>query len=205
MLPLSACPATMSSDMKTNVLPYKKSINCAGFSDEQIAMIWDFYVTKAIAGSASQQRKVSDYGLSKIPYDEMLKIAEVPDGCCNALLADKMPETLRLNDLLIVGEKGVPVEIDIDIPRIAYLIPYQIIDNGKPQAKNNCGKAEALLTHIRNSFAHGNTYFFDNGNVLLEDKNGSTITAMCLLRQQTLLDWIQLIDKSQKYYVLHDV
>lgn len=50
------------------------------------------------------------------------------------------------------------------------------------------------------------TYFFDNGNVLLEDKDQrGTITARIILRMQTLLDWITLIDREQRYYVLHEM
>ena len=48
--------------MQLNVYPYKKSIYEIGLPKEQEAMIWDFYVTKSIAGSSSQQRSLSDYG-----------------------------------------------------------------------------------------------------------------------------------------------
>lgn len=67
------------------------------------------------------------------------------------------------------------------------------------------GNAESILTHIRNAFAHGNTYFFENGNTLLEDKNRNIITARILLKLQTLLDWIGLIDKEQRFYILRDL
>ena len=57
-----------------------------------------------------------------------------------------------------------------------------------------------MFTHIRNAFAHGNTYFFENGNVLLEDKDGNKITARILIAVQTLVDWIRLIDKDSIIY-----
>lgn len=41
--------------MKQTIKQHKKSINESSFSDEQIAIIWDFYVTKAMAGSAAQR------------------------------------------------------------------------------------------------------------------------------------------------------
>ena len=84
------------------------------------------------------------------------------------------------------------------------LSPYTIADGESP--KGRVGEAESVLTHIRNSLAHGNTYFFENGNVLFEDKDmKGIITARIILKQQTLLDWISLIDKDQKFYILHSV
>lgn len=51
-----------------------------------------------------------------------------------------------------------------------------------------------LFRHIRNSFAHNNTYFFENGNLLLIDFDGKNkVSAMLLIRQQTLFDWMALI------------
>lgn len=49
-----------------------------------------------------------------------------------------------------------------------------------------------LFRHIRNSFSHANTYFFDNDYMLLEDKEKNRITARILIKQQTLLDWIKI-------------
>ena len=189
--------------MKTIVQDYKKSINESNFTSDQVAIIWDFYVTKSMSSSASQKRKVSDYGYSKVPFDDMMQLASISDNNVKGMMADKIPETLVNLDLQISGEKGVAVEIDIDICRTAFIIPYQITDDNKPQAKSS--KPEAFFSHIRNAFAHGNTYFFDNGSVLLEDKNGSITTAMILIKQQTLLDWISLIDKEQRFYILHSV
>lgn len=41
--------------------------------------------------------------------------------------------------------------------------------------------------------------------MLLEDKNGGKITARILMNQKVLLDWIKLIDKKEKYYVIREV
>lgn len=189
--------------MKADVHQFKKSINESAFTLPQVAVVFDFYVTRSISGSASQKRKITDYGLSKIPLDQMLEIAKVDGAHYAGIMADKMPATLADMDLQITSGDGNSIEIDVNTPRMAYLIPYQITDTSKPQAKNG-GKGESLLAHIRNAFAHGNTYFFDNNMVLLEDKKGSTVTARILISQQTLLDWIALIDKNQKYYLLQN-
>ena len=91
--------------------------------------------------------------------------------------------------------------IEIDVPRIACLTPYTIADEEAPKAK--AGDAESVLTHIRNAFAHGNTYYFENQFVLFEDKDQKgIITARIILAQQTLIDWISLIDSEQRFYVM---
>ena len=63
-------------------------------------------------------------------------------------------------------------------------------------------RIKCLFRHIRNSLAHGDTFFFDNGNLLLEDKDKSTITARILINQQTLIDCIKVIDKEGKRYTI---
>ena len=61
-------------------------------------------------------------------------------------------------------------------------------------------RINAIFRHIRNSFAHGNTFFFDNGMCLLEDKDGSSITAEILIHQKSLVEWIYIVDRDNKYY-----
>lgn len=193
--------------MKTIVQNHKKSINQTLFTPEQVAVIWDFYVTKSIAESASQKRKITDYGYKQFPWKEMLDKAGISSDNVKILLANSINKTLELYDLNITEGKGNGKHnraIEIDTPKIVCLTPYTIADGESP--KGRVGEAESVLTHIRNSFAHGNTYFFENGNVLFEDKDmKGIITARIILKQQTLLDWISLIDKEQKFYVLHSV
>lgn len=189
---------------KTIVQPYKKSINESAFSSEQIAMIWDFYVTKAIAASAAQRRTASDYGKTNLPWKEMCKVANLSAGNIKILLANSINKTLEALDLILTtgsGNSKTEKAIEIDVPRIACLTPYTISDEEAPKAK--VGDAESVLTHLRNAFAHGNTYYFDNQFVLFEDKDQKgTITARIILAQQTLIDWISLIDSEQRFYVI---
>lgn len=181
------------------LLEYKKSINKSKFDDEQIKVIWEFYVTKALTDSASQRRRIQeDYGHSNIPLKEMKLLANFNDENYKMLLADKIEGTLKRFNLFF--NDGLK---DIDTPKAVFISPYYIEDENKPKAKK--GEGEILLEHIRNSFAHGNTYFFENGMMLLEDKNGNKITARILLKQKVLLDWINLIDKNQRYYIIRQV
>lgn len=193
--------------MRVEVQNYKKSINETNFTDAQIKMIWDFYVTKSVAASASQKRTISDYGRKQFPWKEMLNKAGITNENVKILLANSINKTLVDYDLEIIEGHGMDKhnkEIEIDIPKIVCLTPYSIADEENPKAK--VGEAESVLTHIRNAFAHGNTYFFDNGNVLFEDKDQrGVITARMILKQKTLLDWISIVDKEQRFYILRNV
>lgn len=189
---------------KVAVQPYKKSINESSFSSEQIAMIWDFYVTKSIAASASQKRTPADYGKKTWPWKDMCIKANLSKENIKILLADSINKTIEKLDLSIEIGKGKfkrENPINIDIPKIACLTPYSIFDEDLPKPK--FGEAESVLTHIRNAFAHGNTYFFENQFVLFEDKDSrGNITARILLSQRTLIDWISIIDSEQRYYIV---
>ena len=193
--------------MKIEIQNCKKSINESQFTLAQVAMIWDFYVTKSVAASASQKRKITDYGLKAFPWEAMKKRASIAEKNIKILTANSINKTLATYDLEITEGKGDQKRnkaIEIDVPKIVCLTPFSIADEEKPLPKY--GEAESVLTHIRNSFAHGLTYFFDNGNMLFEDKDQrGTITARIILKQQTLLDWIKLIDKDERYYVLVDL
>lgn len=173
---------------------YKKSIYDIGLPREQEAIIWDFYVTKSIAASASQKRQISNYGWKKIPFKEMLSSAGILADNIKILPASSINETLSRFEL-DSGKGDNEKEIEIDILKIVCLTPFIVADETPPKTK--IGDAESVLTHIRNAFAHGNTYFFDNGNMMLEDKNNGNITARIIIKRQTLLDWIFIIDKDK--------
>lgn len=189
--------------MKVEVQNHKCSINESSYSHEQIIAIWEFYVTKSIAKTASQKRTLADYGLPRMPWKEMMDIADLKENTVKIVPANSIRKTLEKFDLEITeGEKNEKHNkaIEIDIPKIACLTPYSIADEDPPKPK--FGDAESVLTHIRNALAHGNTYFFDNGYLMLEDRDGSSgeITARMILKQKTLLDWIGIIDSKHKFY-----
>lgn len=193
--------------MKLEVQQYSKSIYDAGVWDSDTeAVVWDFYVTHALCGSSSQRRNVSEYAIRELPYNEMISLASIDQDSCEMLLADNIDGVLSELDLVIEQGKGDnkrPKEIDVGRPRFACIQPYTIKNRGKPQAKNS--KAETLLTHIRNSLAHGNTFWLPNKKVLLIDKGGGAsgkTTAAILLNSRTLLDWISLIDKNNNFYII---
>lgn len=59
-------------------------------------------------------------------------------------------------------------------------------------------RMQCLLRHIRNSIAHGLTYSFPTGAILLEDRDGREISARVLLKMETLIDWISIIEKENR-------
>lgn len=190
--------------VRVAVQPFRKSINEGSFSSEQIAMIWDFYVTKSIAASAAQKRTASCYGHKSLPWKDMCTIANLTESTMKILPANSINKTLEELDLAIETGKGNERRnnpIDIDTPRIACLSPFSIADEEPPKAK--VGDAESVLTHIRNAFAHGNTYFFENQFVMFEDKDPrGIITARIMLSQHTLIDWISTVDNGRRYYAI---
>lgn len=194
--------------MTTKVLisNYQKSLRDVGiWTAEDIAIIWDFYVTKSVAASASQKRSAADYGLREIPFDSLLDHSHVSAKRREILMANSIDGVLSEYGFKCRGKdsnkNAIELEIEIDELRLLCIQPYSIADRKGPEPK--AGKGVTLLTHIRNSLAHGCTYFFDNGNVLFEDKasgaKGKT-TAMILLPQTALTDWIKAIDIEAKYY-----
>lgn len=85
--------------MRVEVQKYKKSINEADFTDEEIKIVWDFYVTRSVAYSTSQKRTISDYGKHQFPWKEMLNIAKIDEGRKKILAANSINKTLENNDL----------------------------------------------------------------------------------------------------------
>jgi len=189
--------------MRVKVSGYKKSIHqIINIDPKYEAIIWDFYVTRSFANSASQKRKVSDFEIKQIPINEMIAAANIAIDDWKIITCSSMNNTMKDLDLLtsIKGkdkkreEKG----IDIDRHRLCCLWPFRVSEDLSINGRGS--KAECLLTHIRNAFAHGNTYFFNNGNVLLEDMNGNIKTAMILISTENLIDWIKLIDAKHIVY-----
>lgn len=197
------------SEEKVSKSANKKSLKDSPFSYAQIDMIWDFYVTHALSGGTGLERTIVDYGWdnnnNKVTgygaiENELFDISYFEKICF--IRAKKCNDTLGamdlFNDLICVSH-----------PRAVMLQKFDIVIDENESINYNSSsnyesKLTALFRHIRNAFAHANTYFFDNGMILLEDKDKSKTTASILIKQQTLLDWIKVIDKNEKYYMLID-
>lgn len=187
----------------------KKSLKDSPFSYAQIDMIWDFYVTHAISGGTGLERSLCDYG-----WDNTNSKTSGYGAIENALFESSYFEKICFIRAKKCNDTLAAMDLSNDLicachPRAVMLQNFDIIIDENESISYNSGsnsesKLTALFRHIRNAFAHANTYFFDNGMLLLEDKDGKKITAEILIKQQTLLDWIKIIDKDEKYYALVD-
>ncbi len=192
------------SGTKVEISNFKKSIKDSSFSEDEIIIVWDFYVTHNVAGGTGIVRSLQDYNWDiKNKRDStlleiekgLMQIANIDRLCC--IRSKKIDNTLIACDLSSNN-------ICIEHPR-AVLRQKHTLTVDENERINFAGggqnRIDCIFEHIRNSLAHSNTYFFENGNVLLEDKDGSTITARIIISKQTLLDWIYYIDKDSKYYI----
>ena len=194
---------------KTEWQLYKCSLKESSFSHAQVSMIWDFYVTHSFTGGSGQSYTLEDYGWDlsdnsrertlKTLENQLLKAAGIDKLCC--IRSKTIKDTLKACNF---NEKYICTEH----PRAVLMQRHSVtIDENETMkfAGGGENRITCLFRHIRNSFAHGNTYFFNGNTILLEDKDSTTPTGMILLRQKTLLDWISLIDKDKKYYELIDI
>lgn len=199
------------TELKMDRRQFKKSLKDSNLSHAQINVIWDFYVTHALSGGTGLERSLEDYGWSrddnkKTGYPAIEKALSNSADFCGLLCfirAKRCDATLAAMDLW-------DDRICIEHPRAVMLRKYtvQVDENENLQfagGQNSENNVISLFRHMRNAFAHANTYFFDNGMLLLEDKDGGKITAEILIKQQTLLDWIKLIDVKEKFYKFNNL
>lgn len=176
----------------------KRTINNAGYTDSEIKQIWEFYVTKSIAEQSSQSVKLENYGWDQTqnkktgyPALEALLAKEAKDCLFCFVRAKTIKDTLSEMDLA----NNI---ICIDHPRavLRQNFSYSHDENETVSLSSKEGRIVCLMRHIRNSFAHGNTYFLPNDNILLEDFETKNVTAKILIPQRALLSWITIIDKD---------
>lgn len=194
----------------------KKSLHDSDFSRKAVDIIWDFYVTHTIAGGSGMSRTQKDYGWNSSTTEleeELKRISDIDDF--HLVRAKSINQSLRAMDL---ADDEICAVHPRSVMRQNYTV--SVSETEELRLKNDESRIEAIFRHIRNALAHGNTYFFDNGYILLEDKNNNErkhskenddpekakenelrqITAEILIKEETLLEWIFKIDKDEKYY-----
>ncbi|NCC87845.1 MAG: hypothetical protein EOM05_08255 [Clostridia bacterium] len=180
---------------------YKKSIREFCFTNIQESIIWDFYVTKSLSKSSSQNRILEDYHKPNFSrpanfLDKLIKIADVKEDNLKFVYGDSMERCLKELNLF---------DFDINVlsdftPRIAIMISAK--NQGYYNNFSNKKCLISLMSHIRNALAHGNTYLFDNNYILLEDINhrDNIITARMILSKETLIEWVKVFDNESNFY-----
>lgn len=181
---------------------YEKAIFESGYSYDEFKMIYDFYLAHAPLKRDGNEkvahiRWLGEYGwkstndlrnLERL----LLKIAEIPSFCI--LKSDSLDNT--------VVAMNLKDKICIEHPRAVMLTEKEVKVNeiGEVSITTREKRLVCLFRHIRNALAHGQTYVFDNGSILLEDKDGERVTFRMLINKSTLIEWIKIIDKDQLFY-----
>lgn len=184
---------------KYDIQNRKMAIKDSGFSADEVNLIWDFYVTKSPAEQSAQSISFTNYGWENTTNKENGYPALEKELAENAGIESfYMIRTKTIKDTLILLGLGNRT-IYIEHPRAVLTQKYSVNVDEKEnmQLKSEESRVKCLFRHIRNSFAHGNTYFFENDMMLLEDKDKNTITARILMPRKSLLSWIDIVDKNK--------
>ena len=77
-------------------------------------------------------------------------------------------------------------------------VSVKVLEDGSTEISARETRMECLFRHIRNSFAHNRMYYFEEGNILLEDRDDNgQISSRILISKQALIDWIGIISVKE--------
>lgn len=175
----------------------KENIEDGYFSSENTKKIWSFYVLETpVVGLSARSKDLKSHGWNK-PWNknyylnkQLKEISTNIELMSSTDKYDKMDEALEKVKLL----DNFPS--DLGYERIG------IYNNKKNQFIST-------FYHIRNSLAHGRfdvrmtseekvrVYIFED---VIKDKDGFKISARMILREDTLISWINLIKGGEQPY-----
>jgi hypothetical protein len=178
------------------------SFSKIGFRSEEFYDIIEFYLLKAPIQKSDAEKqfgltKLGEYGwvgnagMSKLER-ELLKSSGISSFCF--IKADTISETLEQMQL---GNERWCVEHPRAVLKQDFKV--KLHENGRVEIIGQEKRMECLFRHIRNSIAHNHIYYFENGNMVLEDvdnQSKKTVTARILIRKETLIDWMYIIKKN---------
>lgn len=158
------------------------------FPDKDLLNVYNFYLYKSFAASSPQKRSVEEYGWEASTSKSNGYVAMENDlrEKANIEFHFKKCEKKQKDSIVLLLSKNHLSDDKFDIKKL----------NAVLEQHTNEARMVCLFRHIRNAIAHGNTYQFKNGNILLEDKLGERLTARILIKYKTLTDWIKVIDKN---------
>ncbi len=189
------------SKNKIHFVQYKSTLNGNSFSDAEIKKLWEFYVSKSPAEQSSQSISLTNYGWANnnnrengLPVLERALTAAANNMSLCCVRAKTIKETLAAMDLS-------NDTICIDHPRgvLKQDYKYQHDENETVHIVSTESRVRCLFRHIRNAFAHGNTYLLPNNMIIFEDRESGlagNITARILMPQHSLLNWISIVDRN---------
>ena len=174
----------------------------AMYSAEETSRLMGFYLcigpNESKNAPTTTIRSLADYGwrgTAQLAQLERKLLASSGIGSFCMLNSAKIDMTLEAMNLT---DKICPNHPRAVIQRTITNLQYR--EDGSLQIKyQDANRMQCLLRHIRNSFAHGLTYQLTEGSLLLEDRNtkhDQNITARILVKKQTLIDWMDIIEKG---------
>lgn len=190
---------------KVEIVVYKKNLsdaNAGVYTPEKFRSVIDYYVSKApvlktgVTGDGFGLRSLAaigwkgNGGLGKLE-SELLKVSGLS---LIFIRSDAITNTIKSMDL--------DTKICCEHPRAVLKQSFKLKakENGQIEVTNSETRMECLFRHIRNSLAHGRTYIFNNGNIMLEDcDDNGVLSARILIKAQTLIDWMAIIDHPDNY------
>ena len=187
------------SEKKVNIDTCKKSL-FEVYNDAEIKTIYSFYLNDWSSKANNNQKDFSGYGWQGMSGETGLNKLE-------GLLLEKagiqtfcMKKTKTIKETLL--KMNLNDEICVAHPRAVMIINNEVVytEDSKFEVKTKETRMACLFRHIRNALAHNLTYSFDNGNIMLEDmeSDNNNTTARILLKKETLLDWIKIIENKKE-------
>jgi hypothetical protein len=193
--------------VRKNVAQYRMALSQMKFEPEQFTELMDFYLFHAPILKDKKEKNntgaksLQDFGWGgSVPMQRLeknlIKAANMQMLCFRR--SDSIVNTLQGMDLANGGENDA---ICIEHPRAVLKMNAKVSlnEDGTVKIDTDETRMVCLFRHIRNAIAHNQTYMFENGMILLEDRDksdSSKITARILLKKETLVEWMQIVKKS---------
>lgn len=181
---------------------YKCSLRDSWFSDEECNLIWDFYVAKSFASANGNAVSLDMYGWIK-SNDSAEGFPALEKQLADAAGIDEFA-IIRCNNLkdTLSNMDFTNDRICVAHPRAALMQQFsvEVDENENVKIKSKENRINAIFRHIRNSLAHGNSFFFDNNMCLFEDYDSKKQTAAILISRNALIEWIRIVDKNSIFY-----
>lgn len=189
------------------VLEYKCSLVDSDFSKEEIIQLFEFYLQHPLSDEEIQKEKLTKHKwlqkdkkiATRSLFSEIQKTLD-----CEMVFASYLSDEI-IHEIGLQKDEILSI-YKPDVPRIALALNFNNPStrvNGKMELEITVKKCETMLQcffrHIRNAIAHNNTYFLQNGMLLLLDYDKqSKITAFMLIRKMDLFKIIHLVERKEK-------
>lgn len=182
---------------KESILAKATPISKMGFSSDQVIEIVEFYLFNAPVLKSDKAKdafglcSLKDYGwtgtasMSKLE-GQLLKAANMSIFCF--IKSDTIDETL--------ASMGFGEKMCVDHPRAVLKQNVKVVsfEDGSTEIRQQETRMECLFRHLRNSIAHNHTYLFDNGIVMIEDRDDNgKISARILAPKSILIEWMKIV------------